>query len=83
MSSGAPNSPDSRGEAIRDWERETEQGQQLGRQFSGERLKGIAKGDWLTKVAFVGTLAADMIGNPPSGSAADAVKFRFVPSEPD
>jgi len=58
MSSGAPNSPDSRGEAIRDWERETEQGQQLGRQFSGERLKGIAKGDWLAKVAFVaGTVA--------------------------
>ena len=32
MSSGAPNSPNGRGEAIRDWERETEQGQQLGRQ---------------------------------------------------
>ena len=58
MSSGAPNSPDSRGEAIRDWERETEQGQQRGRQFSGERLKGISKGDWLTKIAFVaGTVA--------------------------
>ena len=58
MSGGAPQSPDSRGEAIRDWERETEQGRQLGRQFSGERLKGIAKGDWLTKLAFVaGTVA--------------------------
>jgi type IV secretion system protein VirB10 len=52
MSSGTPNSPDGRGEAIRDWARETEERQQLGRQFSGERLKGIAKGDWLTKVAF-------------------------------
>ena len=31
MSGGAPNSPDSRGKAVRDWERETEQGQQLGR----------------------------------------------------
>jgi type IV secretion system protein VirB10 len=58
MSSGAPNSPNGRGEAIRDWERETEQGQQLGRQFSGERLKGIAKGDWLTKIAFVAGTAA-------------------------
>jgi type IV secretion system protein VirB10 len=58
MSSAAPNSPDSRGEAMRDWERETEQGQQLGRQFSGERLKGIARSDWLTKAAFVvGTVA--------------------------
>lgn len=59
MSSGAPTSPDSRGEAIRDWERETEQGRQPGRQFSGERLKGIAKsGDWLTKTAFVAGTAA-------------------------
>lgn len=59
MSSGAPTSPDSRGEAIRDWERETEQGRQPGRQFSGERLKGIAKaGDWLTKTVFVAGTAA-------------------------
>lgn len=58
MSGGAPQSRDSRGEAIRDWERETEQGRQLGRQFSGERLKSIAKGDWLTKLAFVAVTAA-------------------------
>jgi len=58
MSSGAPESPNGRAEAIRDWERESEDRQRLDRQFSGERLKGIAKSDWLTKAAFVVGTAA-------------------------
>jgi len=53
MSSDAPNSPDSRQQAFRNWERETQEQQKVDRQFSGERLKGIAKSDWLTKAAFV------------------------------
>jgi len=53
MSSGAPTSSNSRAEAVRDWERETEERQQFDRQFSGERLKGVSKSDWLTKAAFV------------------------------
>ena len=58
MSSGASNSSNGRAEAVRDWERETEERKRLDRQFSGERLKGIAKSDWLTKAAFVVGTAA-------------------------
>ena len=43
MSSGVSNSSNGRAEAVRDWERETEERKRLDRQFSGERLKGIAK----------------------------------------
>jgi len=51
--SGTPESPNSRAQAIQDWERETDDRQPRDRQFSGERLKAIAKSDWLTKAAFV------------------------------
>lgn len=58
MSSGASNSSNGRAEAVRDWERETEERKGVDRQFSGERLKGIAKSDWLMKAAFVVGTAA-------------------------
>jgi len=58
MSTGAANAPQARQEALKQWERDTEDARRLGRQFSGERVKKIAKGDWLTKAAFVAGTAA-------------------------
>lgn len=47
-----------RAEAIKKRERETDESRRLGRQFSGERLKGMQKPAWLGKAAFVlGTAA--------------------------
>ena len=43
----------SREEAIKDWERDTDEERRRGRQFSGQRLKAAAKPEWLTKAAFV------------------------------
>ena len=43
----------SREEAIKDWERDTDEERRRGRQFSGQRLKAVAKPEWLTKAAFV------------------------------
>ena len=51
------NSGSPRDQAISDWERQTGDTENLGRKFSGERVKRIVKGDWLGKVGFVlGTL---------------------------
>src|SRR5262249_3922101 len=50
--SGEPSSARDREQAVRDWERGTD-GPRLDRQFSGERLKRVVSGDWLTKLAFV------------------------------
>ncbi|MGH8746058.1 MAG: TrbI/VirB10 family protein [Burkholderiales bacterium] len=56
MSSGAPDARDAREQAIDDWERENTRLQGLGRRFSGERLRGIARSDWPAKAAFaIGT----------------------------
>lgn len=49
---------ESREEAAKEMERQTDEGRGLGRQFSGDRLKGMAKPAWLGKAAFlVGTAA--------------------------
>jgi len=48
-----PNTGQAREQAVRDWERETDNAAGLGRQFSGERLKRVVNGDWLTKIGFV------------------------------
>src|SRR5205807_10220060 len=53
MTTGAPDTPESRQEAMKDWERETHEARRPGRQFSGQRLKAMAKPEWLTKAAFV------------------------------
>src|SRR6266513_6367719 len=53
MTTGAPDTPESRQEAMRDLEREADEARGPGRQFSGQRLKGVAKPEWLTKAAFV------------------------------
>src|SRR6202521_1310265 len=51
------NAGQAREQAVRDWERQTDAAG-LGRQFSGERLKRVVNGDWLTKIGFfVGTAA--------------------------
>ena len=58
MTSETPKAKDSREHAVKDWERETDEARRLGRQFSGQRLKGVTKPEWLTKAAFVlGTAA--------------------------
>ena len=47
-----------RAQAVKEWERETDEARRLGRQFAGQRLKGMKKPEWLTKAAFVlGTAA--------------------------
>lgn len=49
---------ESREEAIKEMERQTEEARRPGRQFSGDRLKGMAKPAWLGKAAFLlGTAA--------------------------
>ena len=54
----SPNAGQAREQAVRDWERETDSTAGAGRQFSGERLKRVVNGDWLTKIGFVvGTVA--------------------------
>ena len=53
MTQEAPKAADSREQAVKDWERETDEARRLGRQFSGQRLKGVSKPEWLTKAAFV------------------------------
>lgn len=53
MNSGGPEARDARERAIDEWERENARLQGLGRRFSGERLKGIARSDWTAKAAFV------------------------------
>ena len=58
MSAGTADAPQARQEALKQWDRDTEDARRLGRQFSGERVKKIAKGDWLTKAAFVAGTAA-------------------------
>jgi type IV secretion system protein VirB10 len=58
MTSQAPKTPESRQEAVRDWERETDEASKRGRQFSGRRLEGAARPEWLTKAVFLlGTAA--------------------------
>ena len=51
------NAGQAREQAVRDWERETDAAGP-GRQFSGERLKRVVNGDWLTKIGFVVGTAA-------------------------
>ena len=51
------NTGQAREQAVRDWERETDAAGP-GRQFSGERLKRVVNGDWLTKIGFVVGTAA-------------------------
>ena len=53
MTQEAPKAADSREQAVKDWECETDEARRLGRQFSGQRLKGVSKPEWLTKAAFV------------------------------
>src|SRR5437588_12556132 len=53
MTTGAPDTPESRQEAMKDCARETDEARRPGRQFSGQRLKRMAKPEWLTKAAFV------------------------------
>jgi type IV secretion system protein VirB10 len=53
-----PNAGQAREQAVRDWERETDNAAGAGRQFSGERLKRVVSGDWLTKIGFVVGTAA-------------------------
>ena len=53
MTAGNSNNPEDRQEARKDWERETDEARRPGRQFSGQRLKGMAKPEWLTRAAFV------------------------------
>src|SRR5437016_7870710 len=53
MTTGAPDTPEKRQEAMKNSERETDETRRRGRQFSGQRLKGMAKPEWLTKAAFV------------------------------
>lgn len=49
---------ENREEAVKEMERQTDEARGLGRQFSGDRLKGMAKPAWLGKAAFlVGTAA--------------------------
>lgn len=49
---------ESREEAIKEMESQTDEARRLGRQFSGERIKGLAKPAWLGKAAFLlGTAA--------------------------
>ena len=49
---------ENREEAVKEMERQTDEARRLGRQFSGDRLKGIAKPAWLGKAAFLlGTAA--------------------------
>lgn len=49
---------ENREEAIKEMERQTDEARRLGRQFSGDRLKGMAKPAWLGKAAFLlGTAA--------------------------
>ena len=58
MTSEAPKTTDSREQAVKDWQRETDEARRLGRQFSGQRLKGVTKPEWLGKAAFLlGTAA--------------------------
>src|SRR5439155_25950435 len=45
-----PNVGQAREEAVRDWERETDNAAGAGRQFSGEGLKRVVNGDWFTKI---------------------------------
>ncbi len=52
------NTADARERAVRDWERQTDHAERLDRRFSGERVKRIMKGDWLSKVGFVVGTAA-------------------------
>lgn len=47
------NASTSREQAIHDWEQETGSAAHESRKFSGERVKRIIKGDWLSKVGFV------------------------------
>jgi len=48
-----PNAATSREQAINEWEQQTDNAAHEGRKFSGERVKRIIKGDWLSKVGFV------------------------------
>ncbi|WP_202634583.1 TrbI/VirB10 family protein [Rugosibacter aromaticivorans] len=47
------NASANREQAIHDWEEQTDNAAHEGRKFSGERVKRIIKGDWLSKVGFV------------------------------
>ncbi|MES2237144.1 MAG: TrbI/VirB10 family protein [Pseudomonadota bacterium] len=51
--SQSPNTSASREQAIHDWEQQTDNAAHEGRKFSGERVKRIIKGDWLSKIGFV------------------------------
>jgi type IV secretion system protein VirB10 len=56
--SAAPANPEGRQQAVKDWERETDEARRLGRQFSGDRLKRGSTPHWLGKAAFaLGTAA--------------------------
>ena len=51
------SSGETREQAIRDWEQQTDDAAHLGRHFSGDRVKRLVKRDWLGKAGFVlGTL---------------------------
>lgn len=58
----APSSSQStstkREQAIHEWEQQTDSAAHEGRKFSGERVKRIIKGDWLSKVGFVAVTLA-------------------------
>ncbi len=47
-----------REEAIKDWDRQTDEARRLGRQFSGERIKGLSRPAWLGRAVFVVGTAA-------------------------
>lgn len=51
--SNESNPSASREQEIRDWEQQTDSAAHEGRKFSGERVKRMVKGDWLSKVSFV------------------------------
>lgn len=58
MTDDAPDKTSARDEAIRSWKQESEDTRRLGRQFSGDRLRRVARSEWLTKGAFaLGTAA--------------------------
>lgn len=52
---------DRREEAVKDMERQTAEARRLGRQFSGDRLKSVAKPAWLGKAAFLVATAAVVV----------------------
>src|ERR1035438_7185080 len=51
--SSSPKAATDREQAIHEWEQQTDNAAHDGRKFSGERVKRIIKGDWLSKAGFV------------------------------